>query len=195
MHFGKVYLGKPHFTLCSWKTHGLLETWVMKDAASTKSFNGFPSEVHVCQLFGQLFKFSSWICNEAFSFIYWTSMGRHKSSWKRTLLVQFCLKLEMGHFLTQAYFWATVNMRPTHLRAEYFSTQPDEIFLTGIEKSEKFGIFRGNFPNPKVAHLTWPEQPIKGSRLTVPVKSVFMVKWKAGNVCLYPKSGFSEDQD
>jgi len=71
----------------------------------------------------------------------------------------------MGPDPTRAYFWPAVNKRLTLFWLGYFLTQPDEIFLDPKGKTrEKFGIFRGNFPNPNPNHrwLTratknWPD--------------------------------------
>jgi len=64
----------------------------------------------------------------------------------------------MGPDPTQAYFWPTVNKRPTRLWPGYFLTQPEWIFLTGGKKIEKFGIFRRNFPNSN-PNPKWLSQP------------------------------------
>jgi len=57
-----------------------------------------------------------------------------------------------------AYFWPTVHKSPTLFLPGYFLTLPDEIFLTRREKIEKFGIFRGHFPNPQAQTKDgWPE--------------------------------------
>jgi len=68
--------------------------------------------------------------------------------------------VDMGPDPTRAYFWPTVNKRPTRLRPRYFLTQLEEIFFysKGL-KIEKFNIFRGNFPNlnSNQKWLTWPD--------------------------------------
>jgi len=66
---------------------------------------------------------------------------------------------------TRAYFWPTVNKRPTCLWLRYFLTQPKEIFFIWREKIEKFDIFRGNFPNPNPNYkwLTRPD-PVRATK-------------------------------
>jgi len=45
-------------------------------------------------------------------------------------------------------------------------TRSDEIFLTQKVKIEKFGIFKGNFPNLEVADPTRPTRATK--KMTLP---------------------------
>jgi len=57
--------------------------------------------------------------------------------------------------------WPSENKRPTRLWPGYFLTQPRRFFLIRREKIEKFGIFRGNFPNldPNQRWLTQHKRP------------------------------------
>jgi len=55
--------------------------------------------------------------------------------------------------LNQAYFWPTVNKRLTRLWPD-----PMTFFLPKWQKIEKFGIFRGKFPNPN-PNQRWLTQP------------------------------------
>jgi len=61
-------------------------------------------------------------------------------------------------YLTRAYFWPAINMRPTQLWSGYFPTR-NNFFQSEGKKFEKFNIFRGNFPssNPNHKWLTWPD--------------------------------------
>jgi len=64
--------------------------------------------------------------------------------------------------LTRAYFWPAENKKPTHLWTGYFSTQPEEIFLT----PKKFRFLgqivqtqtqtKDAWPNPSNKNLTQP---------------------------------------
>jgi len=67
-------------------------------------------------------------------------------------------KVEMGPDPTRAYFWPTVNKRPTRLWPRYFPTRSNFFWSEG-KKIEKFDIFRGNFLNSNPNHkwLTPPD--------------------------------------
>jgi len=80
--------------------------------------------------------------------------------------------LEMGPDPTQAYFWPTINKRPSCLWPGYFLIQPKEIFFPK-GKIEKFDIFRGNFPNSNPNHK-WLTQP--GSKSFDPDPSLLRIK-------------------
>jgi len=71
--------------------------------------------------------------------------------------------------LTQAYFWSSVNKRPTRLWPGYFVIWLEEIFFwPEVKKIDKFDIFRGNFPNPNPNHkwLTRPNPTLVKKFLT-----------------------------
>jgi len=56
-----------------------------------------------------------------------------------------------------AYFWPAVNKRRTPYWAYvHFDPIRWDFFWPEGQKIEKFGIFRGNFPNPIQRWLTWP---------------------------------------
>jgi len=63
-----------------------------------------------------------------------------------------------SHTRDGPHFWPAVIKRPTRLWPGYFLTQPKDIFFDPKGKNWKFGIFRGNFPNPNQRWLTQPEQ-------------------------------------
>jgi len=71
------------------------------------------------------------------------------------LTPEMVLELEMCPDPTQGYFRAAVNKRLTRLWPGYFLTQLEKIFWPE-GKNWKFGIFRGNFPNPNQRWLTRP---------------------------------------
>jgi len=70
----------------------------------------------------------------------------------------------MGPDPTRAYFWPTVNKRPTRLWPGYFPTRPEAIFWPEGKKIEKFDVFRGNFPNSNPNHK-WLTRPDPGQKI------------------------------
>jgi len=101
------------------------------------------------------------------------SHGEIAVAWLILLLIKCVPKVEMGPYLTRAYFWPAVNKRPICLRPGYFLTQPEG------KKIKKFDIYRGNFPNSNPNHKwlprpdttqatkNWPD-PTCGSKLFDP---------------------------
>jgi len=96
-----------------------------------------------------------------------TSLPSVPTSLKIPNFITISSILEMGPDLTRAYFWPTVNKRPTRLRPGYFPTRPEEeIFFDPKGKNLTFlgEIFEIQNPNHK--WLTWPDPSHK--KLTQP---------------------------
>jgi len=83
----------------------------------------------------------------------------------RHLIWKIMTKIRWGYFRdgpwpdpTPAYFWPTVNKRPTCLWPRYFLTRHEEIFFDPKEKLKNFTFLRGNFPNSN-PNQEWLTQP------------------------------------
>jgi len=99
-----------------------------------------------------------------------------------------CL-IVMGPDPTWAYFWPTVNKRPTRLWTGCFLTWPEG------EKIEKFHVFKGKFYKPKlkpwIADLTRPEtQKID----LIWIKNFWPITIASSSLSSHPISEWSQTQ-